>query len=132
MLPMHGKNTADAVSRLPLWTWIVAGLFCHLGTQVSLHFEFVPGVSILHPPIPLGVAKIVRYRPSPSLSQDTTEARRCRRGFHQRAHFQAAVRQTTIQSDETLAGFGGMMMERTIVTVNTATVTNKANETEIL
>lgn len=41
--------------KLPWWTWIAPALICHLGTQLSLHFSYAPGVSFLYLPIPLGI-----------------------------------------------------------------------------
>lgn len=43
-------------SHLPWWTWVLPALVCHLGTQLSLQFQFAPGVSLLYLPIPLAMA----------------------------------------------------------------------------
>lgn len=37
---------------------MVPALICHLGTQISLHFHYAPGVSLIYLPIPLGMIMI--------------------------------------------------------------------------
>ena len=49
--------------QLPWWTWVVPAVVCHLGTQVSLHFNYAPGVSLLYLPIPLGMVMIQWWGP---------------------------------------------------------------------
>lgn len=58
---LDGKFQSE--NRLPWWTWIVPLFICHIGTQLSLRFQFAPGVAILYLPIPLAMAMIYWWGP---------------------------------------------------------------------
>ena len=49
--------------KLPWWTWLVPALVCQIGTQLSVNFQFAPGVAILYLPIPLGLAMAFWWGP---------------------------------------------------------------------
>src|ERR1041385_552415 len=59
---MNSKALSQS-KKLPWWTFVLPLLICHLGTQLSLHFQFAPGVAILYLPIPLGMAMALWWGP---------------------------------------------------------------------
>lgn len=49
--------------RLPIWTWWVPLLVCHLGTQLSIISQFSPGYGFFYFPVTLGIIMIHWWGP---------------------------------------------------------------------
>ncbi len=44
-------GTSQMPRALPWWTWLAPLVICHIGTLLSLKFQFAPGTAILYLPI---------------------------------------------------------------------------------
>ncbi len=49
--------------QLPWWTWILPGLLCHLGTQISVLSQISPAISLGYLPVPIGIVLIHWWGP---------------------------------------------------------------------
>lgn len=52
-----------SIKNLPWWTYVLPLLICHIGTQLSLSFQFSTGVALLYLPIPFAIAMIQWWGP---------------------------------------------------------------------